>query len=98
MSIKVKVLAGLVCVILVDLIFVNRRRIDMKTVVAICIGMHLHPLLSNHLIESAGLSFRYVVPEHATYQFFVTGYYGHSVDECNEMLHAQGFKSLSGDE
>jgi len=72
--------------------------VNMKTVVAICIGMHLHPLLSNHLIESAGLSFRYVVPEHATYQFFVTGYYGHSVDECNEILQAQGFKNLSGDE
>lgn len=72
--------------------------VNMKTVVAICIGMHLHPLLSQHLIESAGLSFRYVVPEHATYQFFVTGYYGHSIDDCNEILHAQGFKSLSGDE
>lgn len=72
--------------------------VNMKTVVAICIGMHLHPLLSNHLIESAGLSFRYVVPEHATYQFFITGYYGQSIDECNAILHAQGFKSLSGDE
>jgi len=72
--------------------------VNMKTVIAICIGMHLHPLLSNHLIESAGLSFRYVVPEHATYQFFITGYYGHTIDECNEILHAQGFKSLSGDE
>ena len=72
--------------------------VNMKTVVAICIGMHLHPLLSNHLIESAGLSFRYVVPEHGMYHFFITGYYGHSVDECNEILQAQGFKNLSGDE
>ncbi len=72
--------------------------VNMKTVIAICIGMHLHPLLSQHLIESAGLSFRYVIPEHGMYQFFITGYYGHSVEECNEILHAQGFKSLSGDE
>ena len=33
--------------------------IQLKSVVAICIGMHLPLLVSRHLIESAGLSFKY---------------------------------------
>ena len=72
--------------------------IQLKSVVAICIGMHLPPLVSRHLIESAGLSFKYANKEHMLYDFFITSYYCHTIDECNEMLHAQGFKSLSGDE
>ena len=72
--------------------------VNLKTVVAICIGMHLPPLVSRHLIESAGLSFKYANKEHMLYDFFITSYYCHTIDECNEMLHAQGFKSLSGDE
>lgn len=72
--------------------------VKLKTVVAVCIAMHLHPALSRHLVSVAGLSFRYVVPEHAMYDFFISSYYTHSVDECNEILRAKNFKSLSGDE
>ena len=67
---------------------------NLKTVVAICIGMHLPPLVSRHLIESAGLSFKYANKEHMLYDFSLP----HTIDERNEMLHAHGFKSLSGDE
>ena len=76
----------------------GRYNVTLKTVVAICIGMHLPPLVSRHLIESAGLSFKYANKEHMLYDFFIASYYCHTIDECNEMLHAQGFKSLSGDE
>lgn len=72
--------------------------VNMKTVIAICVGMHLHPILSQHLIESAGLSFRYVSEEQMMYHFFITAYYTHTVDECNELLQAKGFKILSGEE
>ena len=60
--------------------------------------MHLPPLVSRHLIDSEGLSFKYANKEHMLYDFFITSYYCHTIDEGNEMLHAQGFKSLSGDE
>ena len=68
--------------------------VNLKTVVAICIGMHLPPLVSRHLIDSAGLSFKYANKEHMLYDFSLP----HTIDERNEMLHAQGFKSLSRDE
>lgn len=71
--------------------------VNLKTVIAICIGMHLHPILSNHLIEAAGHTFRYISEEQMMYHFFVTAYYTHSVDECNELLQAKGFNSLSGE-
>ena len=70
------------------------NNVNLKTVVAICIGMQLPPLVSRHLIDSAGLSFKYANKEHMLYDFSLP----HTIDECNEMLHAQGFKSLSGDE
>jgi len=72
--------------------------IPLKTVIALCISMHLPPLVSQHLIDSAGVGFKYTNKEHMLYHFFITSYYCHTIDECNEMLHAQGFKSLSGDE
>lgn len=72
--------------------------VTLKTVVSICIGLHLHPLLSMHLINAAGLSFRAGSEEHMMYQFFITGFYTHPIDECNEMLEASGFKILSGKE
>ena len=73
-------------------------QVNMKTVIAVCIGLQLHPILSEHLIESAGLTFRYVSQEQILYRFFITGYYTHSIDECNAMLEEKGFKRLSGDE
>ena len=72
--------------------------VSLRTVVALCIGMHLHPILSQHLVTTAGLSFRYAIPEQAMYHFFITSFYMHSIDECNELLLAKGYKKLSGDE
>ena len=72
--------------------------VGLRTVIAVCIGMHLHPVLSQHLLNAAGLSFRYNVPEQAMYHFFITAFYMHSIDECNEILVARGHKKLSGDE
>lgn len=73
-------------------------KVSLKTVIALCIGMHLHPLLSRHLIKAAGVSIRYIAREEMLYDFFVSGYYTHSVEECNEILRAKGFGVLSGDE
>ena len=71
---------------------------ELKTVVAICIGMHLHPIISNHLIEVAGHTFRYTVDEHMMYYSFITCFYTHSIHECNELLRARGYSELSGQE
>ena len=76
----------------------NDYNVTLRTVVAICIGMHLHPVLSQHLIEAAGLTFKYTSEEQMTYHFLVTAYYTHSIDECNELLQAQGYRILSNQE
>ena len=69
---------------------------ELKTIIAICIGMHLHPIISRHLIDTAGYAFRYILEEHMMYDFFISSYYTHSVAECNELLNARGFADLSG--
>ena len=76
----------------------NNYNIGIRSVVAICIAMHLHPILSQHLLDAAGITFRYVVEEQMMFHFFITGFYTHSIDECNAMLQAKGFKPLSGEE
>lgn len=67
---------------------------DSKTVVAICIAMRLHPDLSFHLISEAGLNFK-LTEEDLTYKFLIRSCYTHSIDECNNLLISQGYKSLS---
>ena len=67
---------------------------NLKTVVAICIAMQLHPDLSFHLISTAGLNFK-PTEEDLTYKLLIRSYYTHSIDECNKMLISQGYKPLT---
>ena len=76
----------------------DNYNVSLRTVIAICIGMHLHPVLSQHLIEVAGLAFKYASEEQMLFHFLITGYYTHSLDECNALLQAQGYKILSNKE
>lgn len=61
----------------------------LKTVTALCIGLHLHPWLSEDLIRKAG-----VIPkatrQDSTYRYLYTFHYKDSIEECNQYLHSQG--------
>lgn len=68
------------------------------TIVALCVAMQLPPILSMQLIEIAGFAFRFSSQEQMMYHFIITGYYTHSIYECNELLTTNGFKELTASE
>ncbi|MGE5417505.1 MAG: hypothetical protein ACM3UZ_12280 [Acidobacteriota bacterium] len=75
----------------------ERYQPKLTTVVALCIGLQLSPILSNDMITKAGMSFR-VTEEHIIYQMLLHSYYRNSIYECNEILMANNFKPLSKEE
>ncbi|EKF35835.1 ImmA/IrrE family metallo-endopeptidase [Bacillus xiamenensis] len=70
----------------------------LRTVIALCVGMQLPPILSRKLIEISGYAIRFAVEEHAMFEAIITGYYKTSIHECNELLESAGFKILTSDE
>ncbi|WP_212506975.1 helix-turn-helix domain-containing protein [Caproicibacterium amylolyticum] len=67
------------------------------TVVAVCIGLQLHPILSGDLIKKSGLAFKYT-EEHTAYQFILSTHFRSSIYECNKKLACCGFKSIGREE
>jgi DNA-binding Xre family transcriptional regulator len=66
---------------------------SLGTIVAVCIGLKLPPVLSRALIQRSGFSFR-ATETHVAYEFLLTGYYTSSIFDCNEMLIAQNIAPL----
>ena len=67
--------------------------IKIETVVQLCIGMKLEPILSDSLLKAAGNSFM-LTDQHTMYYFLLHIYYTHSIHECNELLATQNLKLL----
>ncbi|MDD7414398.1 MAG: hypothetical protein SPK56_01240 [Eubacteriales bacterium] len=61
----------------------------LKTVTALCIGMHLHPWLTEDLLRKAG-----IVPKatklDGAYRFLYTAHYKDKIEDCNVYLKSQG--------
>ena len=61
----------------------------LKTVTALCIGMHLHPWLTEDLLRKAG-----IVPKatklDGAYRFLYTAHYKDKIEDCNIYLKSQG--------
>lgn len=66
---------------------------SLRNVVAICIGLHLHPLLSEDLIRKSGNAFK-STEEDFVLQFLVHNHYKASIYECNELLTEYDFPEL----
>ena len=66
----------------------------LKSVVAICIGLKLPPMISNKLIELAGYSLRNTTDEHMLYSVFLAGSSSFTVEQCNELLVEKGYSAL----
>jgi len=75
----------------------DRKQHKLPTVVAVCIGLQLNPVLSADLIKKAGHTFR-IDEEHIIYQMLLNSYYQNSIYECNEILRANNCKPLSKEE
>lgn len=66
--------------------------IDMALVVSIAIGLKLSPILTDRLLQSAGLAFRLDNPEHIAYIFLLEYCRDLSIPECNKILDSLGIR------
>ena len=75
-----------------------RYKPKLETIIAICIGLELHPRLSMDLIQKSGHLFQPCNEEHIIYQMLLYRKYQCSIYECNEILRANGIKPLGKEE
>lgn len=71
----------------------EQKSIGLETVVQLCIGLHLHPILSGYLLRAAGQHFS-DTNLHNAYKFLLCSCYPYSVEECNTLLQSQGYDML----
>ncbi|MFD1403714.1 helix-turn-helix domain-containing protein [Robinsoniella peoriensis] len=67
--------------------------VTIETVVQLCIGMKLPPVLSGCLLRASGKSFM-MTEQHLMYQFLLNSCYYKTIYDCNDMLTAQNLKPL----
>jgi len=75
----------------------ERYQPKLATIVAVCIGLQLSPILSADMIRKSGNTFR-ATEEHIIYQMLLNAYYQNSIYECNEILLANNCKPLTKEE
>jgi hypothetical protein len=66
----------------------------LETVMALCIGLRLDSMDSEHLLERAGYRLNSSM-RHLAYHMLLSDSAGRSVAECNEMLESLGFAPLT---
>lgn len=66
-----------------------------KTIVAVCLGMHLHPLLSRELIKRSGVQMKQGFDEDIAYELLLNSGWKNSVSEANEELQTAGLRPLT---
>ena len=71
--------------------------ITLPRVVALCVGLKLHPILAADLVRKAGLCFNQS-DEHLAYQILLGAMTHNSIYECNEYLRAAGIPPLGKEE
>lgn len=67
--------------------------VSIETVVQLCIGMKLLPVLSGCLLRVSGKNFM-MTEQHIMYQFLLNSCYYMSINECDDMLLGQNLKPL----
>lgn len=64
------------------------KRKTLKTVTALCIGLHLHPWLTEDMIRKAGITVTATKLDGA-YRYLYTFLYRDSIEDCNKYLKSQ---------
>ncbi len=75
----------------------NDQMVPLARVVALCIGLKLHPILALDLVKKAGYMFNQT-SEHVAYQMILVTMTHHSIYECNEYLNMIGLKPIGKEE
>lgn len=65
-----------------------------KTLIAVCIGLHLPPMLSKDLIRKSGVTTAVGFYEDIAYEMLLDSNYRNSIYECNEILRTAGISPL----
>lgn len=69
----------------------------LESVIAICVGMKLPPIVSKKLVELSGNMLRTGNPKDTLYEFILCGTASLDVDMCNTLLVSKGYKELVAD-
>ena len=72
-----------------------KGRLKYKTVVQLCLGMHLHPILSDYLIKQSGVDARVGAYEDIAYKLLLTSGWRKDIREINEELKSTQIDSLA---
>ena len=68
-------------------------KISLSTVVCLCVGLKLHPLLSFDLVAKAGYTLINTT-EHTAYKIILTSMTNRSIHECNLCLQQLGIRPI----
>ncbi|MBN2795119.1 MAG: ImmA/IrrE family metallo-endopeptidase [Clostridia bacterium] len=71
--------------------------VEIEHVVALCVGLQLHPVFSRDLMTKAGKTFK-GTELHITYELFINTLYNESIHYCNEILKDNNFSLLGTDD
>lgn len=65
----------------------------LKTVTALCIGLHLHPWFTEDLLRKAGIIPK-ATKQDGAYRYLYTVHYKDSIEDCNKYLRARGLQEF----
>lgn len=65
----------------------------LKTVTALCIGLHLHPWFTEDLLRKAGIVPK-ATKQDGAYRYLYTVHYKDSIDDCNKYLRSRGLQEF----
>jgi len=67
---------------------------SLNSLILICLGLHLPPEITNHIIEKSPHSLNYTNDSHVYYRFVINHYYAKTIDETRTFLLQQGAEPL----
>ncbi len=67
---------------------------SLNTIILICLGLHLPPPISRHILSKSGFSLKYSDNDHAWYDFMLQSRYAHKMDENREFMRENNITSL----
>lgn len=68
---------------------------EKRTLVALCIGMQLPPVISRYFLQVAGIILGCTSDEDIAYDHILSGYYRSGIAACNALLTGAGLASLT---
>ena len=74
----------------------DENECELPTLIALCVGLKLHPILSFDLLSKAGYGSLKSSKKHTAYKMILLTMYNCSVEQCNDYLQALGSKPLVG--